>query len=191
MKPLHSNTNAESLPFEASSTSRGVFTTPTHSTTHTRDSNSNIHVSHLSGVNPERPSTSATMSDVSALRKDSLGLQNTSNRSVINTPIDFHNIPKHWIWNTTSLLYTSYGSLPTVGNVSPSGIPYSHFSNSAFNSFRADSLGLIDLHKHSYKEDKTINIENTEALLNYSLQATEQNTSIQVHHIISKYFIAL
>lgn len=111
---------------------------------------------------------------------------------MINTPIDFHNIPKHWIWNTTSLLYTSYGSLPTVGNMSPSGIPYGHFPNSVFNSFRTDSLGIIDLHKHSYKEDKTTSSENSEALLSYSLKTTEQNSSlntIQVHNFFCKYFV--
>lgn len=79
-------------------------------------------------------------------------------KSLLASPIDFHNLPKHWIWNTTSLLYASYASSHSSEQLHRSSnqeMHYNSFPGSAFTSLRSphgshgSGLGLSDSYRSS------------------------------------------
>lgn len=96
------------------------------------------------------PSTGPSMM-TTASRKEQSGHEPTMSKSLLPSPIDFHNLPKHWIWNTTSLLYASYASSEQLHRNNQE----MHYPGSAFTSLRTtptnhgSELGLIDGYKTS------------------------------------------
>ncbi|XP_063697679.1 paired box pox-neuro protein [Culicoides brevitarsis] len=71
-------------------------------------------------------------------------------KTMLSSPIDFHNLPKHWIWNTTSLLYASYASsseqLHRSGNQE---LLYNAIPGSAFTSLRAPHATLPESYRNA------------------------------------------